>query len=150
MFHAGPVKAVRARGPRHRGKHTVQADDFTHFRGRPLCGEMVEVEERSRRTRWAEGGRRIGGEAEAKVQSRGVYSGVVRGVDRSCEVCCAERDFERLASGIPVALGGAVGLARFGQRMGGAQEREPVCWRGGRWEGRVQGVRERVCVVKYF
>lgn len=28
---------------------------------------------------------------------------------RSCEVCCAERDFERLASGIPVALGGERG-----------------------------------------
>lgn len=69
-----------------------------------LCDVRVEV---VRRGRGGLGGRRMGGVVEAKVQSRGVYSGVVRGVGRSCEargLLCG-RDFERLASGNPSALG---------------------------------------------
>lgn len=80
MFHTLPARRSRRVGRgRHRGKHTVQADDFTHGCGVVVCRLVMwrgGEEEMSRRTRWAGGG--WVGEVEAKVRSRGVYC-LVRG-----------------------------------------------------------------------
>jgi hypothetical protein len=56
MFHTLPARRSRRVGRvRHRGQHTVQADDFTHVCGVVVCGWVMwrgVEEEVSRATRW--------------------------------------------------------------------------------------------------
>jgi hypothetical protein len=106
MFHTLPAERSRRVGRvRHRGQHTVQADDFTHVCGVVVRGLVMwrggEEEKMSRATRWAEDGlvrwRRRCGRGRCLL-AWSVGQGPMRGL-----LCGAA--LEALASAIPVPLG---------------------------------------------
>lgn len=91
MFHGVPAERSRRVGRvGHRGKHTVQADDFTHGCGVVVRGLVMwrgGEEEMSRRTRWAEDGlvkwRQRSCGREVLFTCRGPWGGPARFVVRS-------------------------------------------------------------------